>query len=710
VTCAAPRAAAPAVAAIGSDYFVVWQENTEGNGIRGTRLTHDGLITDTNTLVLGTNGQPQSPAVAASGNRYLVVWQASARTNFTAPTNIFGTIVPSSGPAASLSNLLVISQATTNQVLPAVAGNGTNFFVVWQDLRIKRAFPGNVFGTPVNLEGNSLNRNGIAIGPLSANAQGDPAVAFDGKNYLAVWSDSRNSTSSDIYGARISPDGLVLDPNGIAICTATNSQFSVAIAANPGIFFAVWVDFRNAIFGTPGDIFGARITDAGAVLDTNNITICTIPTFQTAPAVAAGSNDFLVVWVNQRTNVDGANLLATRVGTNGDVVSPNGTALTPDNVDVGQGYPAVAFNGSEYLVIWSDARRINITGYDILGLRLNQFGAPIDSAPLTICSRFGYDTNPALASNGTDFLAVWTDVTNNSAIYAARVAASGRVLDPDGFPLDNSSGGDYPAVASDGTGYLVLWQQAGDIRGTRLSTSGEVLDAPSLSIDTNALSQALPALAYGPFGQFLAVNQGTMFNTPRTVGEFVTLQTNRPPVALARISPLFSILPGDTNLYVLSADGLSATVLFDGSQSYDEDNQSLNFRWYMDGQTNAAGTGILLTNMLSVGLHSVQLIVSDGITSSDIELTFEIISPAIAVEQLFLLVAETDTVTKSQRPLLASLAAAAASFEAGSYQAGLNQLENFQKKNQVQIFPSDPALASRYAAATTTLVDKVSGR
>jgi hypothetical protein len=130
----------------------------------------------------------------------------------------------------------------------------------------------------------------------------------------------------------------------------------------------------------------------------------------------------------------------------------------------------------------------------------------------------------------------------------------------------------------------------------------------------------------------------------------------------------------------------------------------------MDGQTNAAGTGILLTNMLSVGLHSVQLIVSDGITSSDIELTFEIISPAIAVEQLFLLVAETDTVTKSQRPLLASLAAAAASFEAGSYQAGLNQLENFQKKNQVQIFPSDPALASRYAAATTTLVDKVSGR
>lgn len=57
--------------------------------------------------------------------------------------------------------------------------------------------------------------------------------------------------------------------------------------------------------------------------------------------------------------------------------------------------------------MWSDARDINITGYDILSLRIDKLGAPIDSAPITICSRPGLQTDPAVASDGTGFLAVW---------------------------------------------------------------------------------------------------------------------------------------------------------------------------------------------------------------------------------------------------------------------------------------------------------------
>ena len=45
------------------------------------------------------------------------------------------------------------------------------------------------------------------------NDQRDTAAAFDGTNFLVVWSDARHG--SDIYGARVRPDGSVLDVTGI---------------------------------------------------------------------------------------------------------------------------------------------------------------------------------------------------------------------------------------------------------------------------------------------------------------------------------------------------------------------------------------------------------------------------------------------------------------------------------------------------------------
>ncbi|MFY0575126.1 hypothetical protein ACN28S_12810 [Cystobacter fuscus] len=53
-----------------------------------------------------------------------------------------------------------------------------------------------------------------------------PAVAHNGKNFLVVWYDYR-SGSADIYGARVSGTGTVLDPSGIRISTAINSQVTL---------------------------------------------------------------------------------------------------------------------------------------------------------------------------------------------------------------------------------------------------------------------------------------------------------------------------------------------------------------------------------------------------------------------------------------------------------------------------------------------------
>jgi hypothetical protein len=53
-----------------------------------------------------------------------------------------------------------------------------------------------------------------------------PAVAGSGTNYLVVWQDGRNSLvgGTDLYGARVRLDGTVLDAGGFSLNTGSADQ------------------------------------------------------------------------------------------------------------------------------------------------------------------------------------------------------------------------------------------------------------------------------------------------------------------------------------------------------------------------------------------------------------------------------------------------------------------------------------------------------
>jgi hypothetical protein len=63
-------------------------------------------------------------------------------------------------------------------------------------------------------------------------------VAFDGMNYLVTWTAS-TFPDGDIYGARISPSGEVLDPGGFPISTAPGLQDFSALAHDCGLAVAL---------------------------------------------------------------------------------------------------------------------------------------------------------------------------------------------------------------------------------------------------------------------------------------------------------------------------------------------------------------------------------------------------------------------------------------------------------------------------------------
>src|SRR5262249_19667147 len=152
-----------------------------------------------------------------------------------------------------------------DQLSPSVAFDGTNYLVVWQDFRSLATY--DIYGARVSTGGQLLDPFGIDIS-LAANDQVSPAIAFDGTRYLVVWSDFRGGANYQIYGTMVQPDGTVTNPNGIGIATALNNQTNPGIVAGGGLSLVVWQ--RS---GPSWDIYGARVDGAGTVLDPTGIAI-----------------------------------------------------------------------------------------------------------------------------------------------------------------------------------------------------------------------------------------------------------------------------------------------------------------------------------------------------------------------------------------------------------------------------------------------------
>ena len=89
-----------------------------------------------------------------------------------------------------------------------------------------------------------------------------------------VWRDLRNqyTSGSDIFGARLSSGGAVLEPNGFPICSLAGDQFEPSVAASGGDYLVVWQDTRTVPAPAPlrdqqARIFGTRVTRDGGLLD-----------------------------------------------------------------------------------------------------------------------------------------------------------------------------------------------------------------------------------------------------------------------------------------------------------------------------------------------------------------------------------------------------------------------------------------------------------
>jgi hypothetical protein len=427
----------PFVAYDGTNYFVIWIEET--SILYGSRVTSAGTVLDTGLRISSfassnfTDKREQS--VAFDGTNHLVVWR-DVRNN---PSDIYGARVTPS--MVVLDTGIPISAAANSQWNPAVAFDGTNYLVVWEDRR----------GNPIDISGSLVDQTGVIQGqsgiPISmtTNEQRYPSVAFNGIDYLVVWQDYRSGNQWDIYGARINQQGIVLDSNGFAISTASGDQLFPSVAFDGINYLVVWSSGNT--YG--GNIFGARVNQQGTVLDPNGIRITNVSNLAQHPSIAFDGTNYLVVW--DRGNIYN-DIYGARVTPTGTVLDPNGIPISTIT-NSQQECPSIAFDGTNYLVVWQDYRN-GSRNPDIYCSRVTQAGIVLDPNGIPISTAINSQINSAIAFDGSDYLVVWEDYRSRYALYGAKVSPSGVIIDS--FPITTQiSYPCYPALAR-GSGNQIL--------------------------------------------------------------------------------------------------------------------------------------------------------------------------------------------------------------------------------------------------------------
>jgi len=161
---------------------------------------------------------------------------------------------------------------------------------------------------PVLDDGEFLIDTSVTIVPAPG-SQLVPALAFDGVNFLVVWRDFGSESGRGVWGARVTPAGVVLDPSGILVSTAAGVVSVPALAFDGVNFLVAWQDFRS---DSLGDIHGARVTPGGTVFDAGSVV--SQRGGQSYPRLCCGSgSQMLLVYQGWTGTVGGKNYNTYRV-------------------------------------------------------------------------------------------------------------------------------------------------------------------------------------------------------------------------------------------------------------------------------------------------------------------------------------------------------------------------------------------------------------
>ncbi len=246
----------------------------------------------------------------------------------------------------------------------------------------------------------------------------EPDIAFDGMNYVVVWSEGELGGAHKVRAARVTTQGAVLD-SGILFGKDAYLEYRPSIAYDGTRCLAVWY-----AYDPPYGVFG-RFLNSQAQPDSDAFDIrVTLTGHLFEPDIAYNNGKYLVVWFEQ-TSTAGDEIF-------GQIVTPDG-ALFGDIIPiaVGPGYqsnPRICSADSSFIVVWHEDNHIYGQEVSADGQLIGQH---IHISDPTAHSRLF----PDIASGSNNCLTVWTQYTNDSYdIYGNLDIATG-IFHTDGQPV-----------------------------------------------------------------------------------------------------------------------------------------------------------------------------------------------------------------------------------------------------------------------------------
>ena len=362
-------------------------------------------------------------------------------------------------------DLLLGTKSTTTDSQPALAHTGNRVLVLWQS---------SATGTSL-LNASLWDSSGVAQKAahmlcLQSGASGRMApAASGGPNFLLAWTRQVPSGKFFALARTMDTSGKILGSSGCVssnISSSTKDKSASSVAYNGTDYLVVWHDRRHGntrIYGRRLDTSGAPLGSDIAVMDDASMEC-------NEPDVAAGGTDFLVVAHCAKGSAS-RNIHGARVDGKGAVsaITPAFTSHAED-----QQYPAVAYGGKNFLVVWSD-RRSGVANSDIWGRQVTTSGTV--GSDFRISQHSDPDNNPDVAYNGAGkYLVVWKKGKDpKGQIRAKRLDSAAKILDNSSLVLSNSSARqDYPAVTAYGANFFVAWEDQrnsianSDIYGARV--------------------------------------------------------------------------------------------------------------------------------------------------------------------------------------------------------------------------------------------------